>query len=431
MDNSDKLSSWKEIANYLDVEIRTCQRWEREAELPVHRYTKTSHSRVFTTRIELDKWLNRSNPLNEKESNSNFKFKNPLIFLLIILAIVPLLFMAFHANENPVNFKIIGSELIILNSKGDELWRYDTEVENLWLDNKYRNHFQHKYFNGKYNKFPKIIIKDIDNDKKNEVLFGIRTEDKTNCGEIYLFDHKGKVLWNYKLGKEMQYGKEIYSGDYAPTGIDIYDLNNDGKNEIIIISEHLLYFPTEFIVLNLNGEEKGSYWNSGRIADYAFHDLNNDGIKEVILAGMNNEYNKGCLTILNSDKISGFSPQLKDNYKYRNWIKGSEKYYLLLPRTIIDKMSPSRTYANNIIVLKNGSLSIKMWPSGVYFEFDNNFNILSVNLSDAFMNKMKTTQEFIKNEFSAEEYVNDIKKGIQYFNGKEWVPEPASSNPIL
>ena len=274
-----------------------------------------------------------------------------------------------------------------------------------------------------------IIIKDINNDKKNEVLFGIRTEDKTNCGDIYLFDHKGNILWNYKLGKEMQYGDEIYSGDYAPTGIDIYDLNNDGKNEIIIISAHLLYFPTEFIVLNLNGEKTGSYWNSGRIADYAFQDLNNDGIKEVILSGMNNEYNKACFAIFNPDKISGFSPQLKDNYKYRNWARGSEKYYLLLPRTIIDKMNPSRTYANNIIVLKNGSLSIKMWPSGVYFEFDKNLNILSVNLCDSFMNKMRTTQMYINNEFSTKKYVNDIKKGIQYFNGKKWVLTPSQSNP--
>ncbi len=433
MGKSDKLSSWKEIANYLDVEIRTCQRWEQESGLPVHRYTDTPRSRVFTTKNELDMWLNRSEKsLDKTKRLPGGILKGSIIVALLFVVVILIYFIANrHDDENPNNFKIINGELVITNSKGGELWRFNPEVINLWSENIYRDHFQIKYFNGKYNKFPSIVIKDINNDKKNEVLFGIRTEDKTNCGDIYLFDHKGKVLWNYKLGKEMQYGDEVYSGDYAPSGIDINDINNDGKNEIIIISTHLLYFPTEFIILNLDGEKTGSYWNSGRISDYAFHDLDNNGIKEIILAGMNNEYNTANITVLDSDNVSGYSPQLKKYYTCRNSQGGSEKYYLLLPRTIIDKISSFRTFANNIVLLDNGLLSIQMGPSGIYFEFDKDLNIRSVNLSDKFMNKMKTTQTFINNEFSHEKYTEDLKNSILYFNGKEWVPGHTTSNQVL
>jgi hypothetical protein len=36
-DGGERLDSWKEIASYLKRGVRTVQRWEREAELPVHR----------------------------------------------------------------------------------------------------------------------------------------------------------------------------------------------------------------------------------------------------------------------------------------------------------------------------------------------------------------------------------------------------------
>jgi hypothetical protein len=51
------LSSWKEIAAYLDRGIRTVQRWEHDLELPVHRIGTGKRSPVFATVSELRFWL--------------------------------------------------------------------------------------------------------------------------------------------------------------------------------------------------------------------------------------------------------------------------------------------------------------------------------------------------------------------------------------
>ena len=51
------LSSWKEIAAYLDCNVRTCLRWEKNHGLPVHRIDPTSRSTVFAYTEELDEWL--------------------------------------------------------------------------------------------------------------------------------------------------------------------------------------------------------------------------------------------------------------------------------------------------------------------------------------------------------------------------------------
>lgn len=55
--NRNLLSSWKEIAAYLDVDERTCRRWEKKFDLPIHRLDKTPKSRVFAYKEELDGWL--------------------------------------------------------------------------------------------------------------------------------------------------------------------------------------------------------------------------------------------------------------------------------------------------------------------------------------------------------------------------------------
>ena len=56
---NDRLESWKEIATYLDKEVRTVQRWEKVAELPVHRHAQNKVLNVYAYRWELDAWRNR------------------------------------------------------------------------------------------------------------------------------------------------------------------------------------------------------------------------------------------------------------------------------------------------------------------------------------------------------------------------------------
>jgi TolB-like protein/Tfp pilus assembly protein PilF len=52
-----RLDSWKAIAQYLDRDVRSVQRWERERSLPVHRLPGDKTSAVFAYQSELDQWL--------------------------------------------------------------------------------------------------------------------------------------------------------------------------------------------------------------------------------------------------------------------------------------------------------------------------------------------------------------------------------------
>lgn len=67
---SDILHSWKSIAAYLEKDVRTCSRWARELELPVHRVNgESSRSKVFAYRAEIDEWL-RNRPAGGTSANA-------------------------------------------------------------------------------------------------------------------------------------------------------------------------------------------------------------------------------------------------------------------------------------------------------------------------------------------------------------------------
>jgi serine/threonine-protein kinase len=57
MENRRILESWKEISAHLGRETRTCQKWEHELGLPIHRLDGMPRARVYAYTDELDRWL--------------------------------------------------------------------------------------------------------------------------------------------------------------------------------------------------------------------------------------------------------------------------------------------------------------------------------------------------------------------------------------
>lgn len=53
----ERLDSWKEIAVYLDREVRTVQRWEKREGLPVHRQFHAKGGTVWAFKHDLDVWF--------------------------------------------------------------------------------------------------------------------------------------------------------------------------------------------------------------------------------------------------------------------------------------------------------------------------------------------------------------------------------------
>jgi hypothetical protein len=428
------LSSWKEIALYLDCYERTCRRWEGTLGLPILRIEGASKSRIYAYKDELDQW--RSEKLkNGNSSNGNPQITNPrlkwhkgylIIFIIPILLLLPYLSNKLIYSRQPADFSIDRNDLIINNRNGKELWRFETGITNLCDERKYKQHYLNKKFNEKgCVLLPNIVIEDINRDGKKEVLFSFLTEDEFKEDELICFNHKGKTLWKYKSGREMKYGSSIYPSEYRITAVGVLDLHGNNDPIIIIISTQRYQFPCQVTVLTNKGEKVGEYWNSGYFNDYLYIDIDEDGEKEILLAGMNNEFKKGCIAVFDPISLYGSSPQIEDSYRCKDLNLGSEKYYILFPRTDVDLIenSPIETIME-IESHTNQKISARTQVSCISFFFDYNMRCDQVQLSHDFEKKHKNafTQGKIKSELN--NYPKNLKNEILYWDGTKWVSSP-------
>lgn len=100
------LDSWKEISTYLERSEKTCRKWEKEFDLPVHRIENSPKARVFAFKDELDNWLNAYkdvSSLNKRKKFSDFLFKKKVwigIALLLILGVFSYVNFFYLRNSN-------------------------------------------------------------------------------------------------------------------------------------------------------------------------------------------------------------------------------------------------------------------------------------------------------------------------------------------
>ncbi len=98
MEQKDILNSWKEISIYLDRNVRTCQRWEKELGLPVHRIDQNSeHSKVFAYKLDIDQWL-KERAESKKIKKTSFlqsRWSITSLVSILVLLLAVFLFMLF------------------------------------------------------------------------------------------------------------------------------------------------------------------------------------------------------------------------------------------------------------------------------------------------------------------------------------------------
>jgi len=431
------LVSWKEISSFLEVDTKTAQRYEEKLGLPVHRRAGLLRSRVFAYTDELERWQNKKSNTGTRRKTTYRRLQRRFFLLALGVAALAsslvLIYIFITLPSQPYDFNIDQSTLIILDKSGRELWTHDTGLPNLWDEKLYREMFQRKKdVSDESRLLPVLIIKDIDGNRKCEVLFSAQTTDGLKGGILYYFDSHGTRLWQFEAGREIQIGPNKFSKDFVIVAVDVIDLNNDRDMEIFIIAHAREQVATQVVALNVKGDTLGEYWNIGQFNDYAFEDVNGDGKREMLLAGQNNAFDRPCLVILDIDSMSGFSPS-KPSMECHDLGRGSEKYYLLFPLTELDKQFEPKTALCKIDILSNRRVQVRTTFSYVMYELNYLLKPASVTLSDTFIKRYQNGAREGKLKASLDERARELMRkeladGIEYYDGKSWSRRHAMSN---
>lgn len=154
-------------------------------------------------------------------------------------------------------------------------------------------------------------------------------------------------------------------------------------------------------------------------------DIDADGKKEILVAGLNDEYRTGFLAVFDASDIRGSSPQTEST-ACKNCGAGSEKYYLIFPRTDVDKiLAPHKEGMECINILPNGRIQLRTGVSNIFYILDSQLRLLDVQGSDFFWLRHRELRAAgkISSELN-DAYYENLKKGILYWDGTQWTSTP-------
>lgn len=325
-----QLSSWKEIAGYLGVTERTAQKWERERGLPVHRLPG-ERGRVAAWTDELDRW--QAAVLDKPSwwvSLTFWRAAGAVAILLFLAAAVSLSLFGWLRlrHGSPAQFRLDVRTLIVTDEKGREVWRRT---------------FDEPFLTGAtpevMHAYRWVSFTDLDADGRKELLFVYRPQSEDTRGDtLYCFSDRGRELWRYQATRAVSTPNETFAPPYLASFVLPLPAGQDGKRNVLYVSHHLSYFPTQVALLSSQGRLISEYWHSGHILYGASVQLDGRRTPDILLAGVSNSYRTTTLLALDPANIQCASDE-SENPGYQLDVPGRncELARMLLPRTCISR----------------------------------------------------------------------------------------------
>jgi hypothetical protein len=291
------LQSWKEIATFLGVTVRSVQRWESGG-LPVYRQGDGRKARVFAYPDELTQWLDAGG-LRERETASEAvaeppesnataapvkgpppsrRIRRKLWWVAAGVAAglaVAVLWRAvvFPTAPVPAHWTLDGSKLRVLDAAERLCWDKTLPPFDAAFDVAVRD---------------KVVIADIDGDGRMEVLLSyLPAGHHERPGRLMCFDHRGRLRWESRFGAARTFGARQFDANYV--GAFVKPVTAAGRRLLLTVANHHIWYPSQAALLDpATGKVVEEYWHPGAIYNCLLHDIDGDGQPEAVLGGTNN-----------------------------------------------------------------------------------------------------------------------------------------------
>ncbi|MGA9365497.1 MAG: VCBS repeat-containing protein [Bacteroidota bacterium] len=182
------------------------------------------------------------------------------------------------------SIQLTGSQATAKDASGNALWTYTAPSTILCYE-----------------------LSDVDKDGKTEVLLGTSLESK---GLVICVENDGTKAWDFQTGATGVYWPD---DSFNCCDIDVADVDNDGSNEIVSLSQESPWYPQRLCVLSVTGSLEGDYWHPGYGQcdedNLIVGDLNGDGVYEIIVGSHNNDLGGiEVIYLLEGNNVHGQAP---------------------------------------------------------------------------------------------------------------------------
>ncbi len=134
----------------------------------------------------------------------------------------------------------------------------------------------------------KDILADIDNDGRNEIVIGT-SHNGADPGTIIVLSRKGGILWKFNTYPESFPYAGGNSRKFTVRNLLAVDLDNDGSLEIIATGHDPTWYASRIVIISEDGMLAGEYFHPGQLSKIVTAEMISNGRKAIIASGCNND----------------------------------------------------------------------------------------------------------------------------------------------
>lgn len=348
----NELTSWKHIAEYLGVNIRNAQRWERELGLPVRRLT--GGRQVGACAVELDSWRRqlhaRANDqaallpsiaaLNQAGRPPFGRRFRAILTLVAVAALGYSVALTVRPKAAiPTSFTWQHNKLVVIDTVGRAVWQH------AFPDAVDQNDLQNT---GSF--------ADLDGDGTAELVVLYRPVTRGTKGmALYAFSQDGKPLWRYIPQRTVEDTRQSFAPIYHVRAFRVFPSPSaDGSKTWIAVSNvHYWSYLSQVAILDGRGQLVREYWHSGHLDVMETSDLDRDGVHEVLVAGGNAGTSRAVLLVLDPRTMTGASVQPAGDPQ--GFAPGNETTIVTFPRSQLNRTLEPYNFAYELVVTDHES----------------------------------------------------------------------------
>ncbi len=472
-----RLDSWKEIADYLDRDVRTVIRWEKTKSLPVHRVPGGLRQGVFAYTEEVDGWLNglaleageddaaplQGHPearnsrngagtsLAEPDAEPAGAIVPPaslypasriepgaaprgnhtravlLAFSLGVVLSLGGVWLASALRTHPaVRVTFSQDKLFAWDERGQLAWEYSFP-QTLSAYYSLENARLVRFVDFEGNGAPALVV----------VVAYDQSRATAPRSAIYCFTPRGKLLWSYEPKFTFRFGDKEFQGPWLAT--DMVATPSGDNRQVWISFVHPTWWPGFVVRLDRKGGAQLQFVNAGRIQLLEY--LRNRDGDYILAAGLNNEYQTAALAVLRADQSVAQSTQTTGSpFQCTSCEFGAPRAYFLFPPSELFRVRGESFHRVVSLNLRAGRFEVQTseahprdgdtsYIPGVY-EFDSDLRLVSASLGDAYWDLHRWLEKEGKIHHPVEQCPDRIEpRSVRQFtatNGWQQISAPAS-----
>lgn len=396
-DRLPRLDSWKVIAAYLDRDVRTVRRWERELGLPIRRVRGARGRSVFAYVAEIDEWLHKA-PVEERKVDAvagaddapaesaaplSSRSRPRRVMALIGLAAAATLMavMAWRARErvadvDALHLHATPDGLAATLADGGLRWRYQFAPEYTWALPDLRT-------------APPVTARDPAGVYVATEVGQRRSDGHMVSGALTWLNADGTLQRSFSFDDTVVFHMGTYGPPWAITSYGVIQLP-DGTRRIAIAAHHWVWGASLVTVLDEHWQRHGTFVHFGWIQSVQWLSP-----ARLIVSGFSNARDGALIALLDPTLptgVNGQGPEPPGSAGYcETCAAGAPVRVVIMPRSPLNRATGSpfnraefeitdgRVYARTLEVPDGGPRVVD-----AIYEFSPSLDLLRASYSDSY-----------------------------------------------